>query len=85
MRCGAWAALDRTRLTRAQQEFDALVTIDGNLPFQQDLSRFAIAVIVLRARSNRLANLRRLVPELLAARGAAQPGAATWVGAERRA
>jgi len=31
-------------LSRAQERFDALITVDRNLPFQQDLSRFSIAV-----------------------------------------
>ena len=49
-----WAALKNGELLgRAQQEFEAFVTVDRNLPFQQDLSRFSIAVIVLRAPSNR--------------------------------
>jgi hypothetical protein len=61
-----WAALKNgDLLSRAQHEFDALVTTDRNLPFQQDLSRFPIAIIVLRARSNRVVDLRLLVPELL--------------------
>ena len=81
-----WAALKNgDLLSRAQHEFDALVTTDRNLPFQQDLSRFSIAVIVLRARSNRVADLRRLIPELVAALPAASRDAVTWVGAEQRA
>ena len=81
-----WAALKNgDLLSRAQHEFDALVTTDRNLPFQQDLSRFSVAVIVLRARSNRVADLRRLIPELVAALPAASRGAVTWVGAEQRA
>ena len=80
-----WAALKNgDLLSRAQQEFDALVTIDRNLPFQQDLSRFFIAVIVLRAQSNRVADLRRLIPELLTALPVARRGAVTWVGVEQR-
>jgi hypothetical protein len=81
-----WAALKNgDLLSRAQHEFDALVTTDRNLPFQQDLSRFAIAIIVLRAQSNRVVDLRRLIPELLAALPVARRGAVTWVGAEQGA
>jgi hypothetical protein len=80
-----WAALKNgDLLSRAQLEFDVFVTTDRNLPFQQDLSRFSIAIIVLRARSNRVIDLRRLVPELLAALPVARRGAVTWVGAEQR-
>ena len=81
-----WAALKNgDLLSRAHHEFDALVTTDRNLPFQQDLSRFSIAVIVLRARSNRVIDLRRLIPELLTALPVARRGTVTWVGAEQRA
>jgi len=81
-----WAGLKNgDLLSRAQHEFDALVSTDRNLPFQQDLSRFAIAVIVLRAQSNRITDLRRLIPQLLAALPVARRGEVTWVGAEQRA
>jgi len=76
-----WAALKNgDLLARAEHEFDAFVTVDRNLPLQQDLSRFSIAVIVLRAPSNRVADLRRLVPQLLAALPIAKRGEVTWVG-----
>ena len=81
-----WAALKNGELLgRAQQEFAAFVTVDRNLPFQQDLSRFSIAVIVLRAPSNRVADLRGLVPQLLTALPVAKRGEVTWVEAEQRA
>jgi hypothetical protein len=65
--------------SRGLLSFDALVTVDRRLPFQQDLSRFSIAVIVLRARSNRIADLRALVPSLLEALPRARRGQVTWV------
>jgi hypothetical protein len=71
-------------LTRAQQEFDTFVTVDRNLPFQQDLSRFSIAIIVLRARSTRVRDLRSLIPQLLAGLPAVRRGEVTWIGAEQR-
>ena len=81
-----WAALTNGELlARAQGEFDAFVTVDRNLPFQQDLARFSIAVIVLRAASIRVGDLRSLVPQLLAALPAARRGGVTWIDAEQRA
>jgi hypothetical protein len=53
-------------LALAAKEFDVFLTVDRNLSFQQNLQAFAIAVIVLRARSNRLADLVPLIPDLLA-------------------
>lgn len=47
--------------------------------------RFSIAVIVLRPPSNRLTDLRGLVPQLLGALPVAKRGEVTWVGAEQRA
>ncbi|MBX9810923.1 MAG: DUF5615 family PIN-like protein [Burkholderiales bacterium] len=67
-------------LALAAKEFDVFVTVDRNLSFQQNLPAFAIAVIVLRAPSNRLADLKTLVPELLACIPGAKRGAVKYVG-----
>ena len=69
-------------LALAAEEFDVFVTVDRNLSFQQNLPIFAIAVIVLRAASNRLSDLRPLVPNLLASIPTAAHGVATYVGLE---
>ncbi len=66
-------------LALAAAEFDIFVTVDRNLSFQQNLPVFDIAVIVLRARSNRLADLQPLVPLLLASVQTAKRGIATFV------
>jgi predicted nuclease of predicted toxin-antitoxin system len=68
-------------LALAEQQFDVFVTVDRNLAFQQRLPAFSIAVVVLRARTNRLADLRPLVPGLLAALETAERGVVTYVGA----
>jgi hypothetical protein len=68
-------------LALATKEFDVFVTVDRNLSFQQNLPAFTIAVIVLRAPSNRLGDLRPLVPELLASIPTAKRGSVTYVGA----
>ena len=67
-------------LALAAKEFEVLVTVDRNLSFQQNLLAFAIAVIVVRARSNRLADLKPLVPELLACIPSAKRGTVQYVG-----
>jgi len=53
-------------LALAEQEFDVFITVDRNLSFQLNLSKFNIAVLVLRAKSNRLADLKPLAPKVLA-------------------
>lgn len=68
-------------LTLAAQQFDVFVTVDRNLSFQRNLTSYEIAVVVMRANSNRLAELRKLVPDLLKAIASARPGMATFIGA----
>jgi hypothetical protein len=70
-----WDTIENGELLRlASGQFDVFVTVDRNLSFQQNLTGLAIAIIVLQARTNRLADLRPLVPRLLAAIEIAQPG-----------
>ena len=60
-----WAGVKNGELlTRAQTQFDAFVTVDRNLAFQQNIPRFTIAIIVLQAPTNRLKDLRPLLPKL---------------------
>lgn len=67
-------------LALAAGSFDVFVTVDRNLSFQPNLVSFSIAVVVLHAKANRPADLRPLVPSLLAAIAAAKPGVAKFVG-----
>lgn len=67
-------------LSLAEKHFDVFVTVDRNLSFQQNLVSFKIAVVVLRARTNRLADLRPLVPNLLAVLPSVKLGAVTYIG-----
>ena len=67
-------------LALAAREFEVFVTVDRNLSFQQNLPAFAIAVIVLRAPSNRLTDLQQLVPALLACIPGAKRGTVEYVG-----
>jgi len=54
-------------LAAAQEEFDTLLTLDGSLEFQQNLSKFRIAVIVVHVPKNQLAHYRVLHKELIQA------------------
>jgi hypothetical protein len=66
-------------LALAANEFDVFVTVDRNLSFQQNLPAFSIAVIVLCASTNRLADLKPLIPELLTCIPGAKKGAVEYV------
>jgi predicted nuclease of predicted toxin-antitoxin system len=61
-----WAGLTNGELlAKAHSVYAAFITMDANLPYQQALARFEIAVILLRAKSNRLDDLRPLIPAIL--------------------
>ena len=46
-------------------QFDAFITVDSNLAYQQNLSTLPVAVVMLRAPSNKMEDLRPLLPGLL--------------------
>jgi hypothetical protein len=71
----SWGDLDDGPLLDAMAgRFDVLVTIDKSLPKQQRLNNRPFAVIVLRAKTNRLADLLPLVPALRLAIEELRPG-----------
>ena len=76
-----WTTLKNGELLAlAAAQFDVFVTVDRNLSFQQDIVSFTIAVVVLQATTNRLADLRPLLPSLLSAIDATPPGTAKFIG-----
>lgn len=77
-----WAGIKNGQLLAlAETKFDIFITVDRNLSFQQNLPQFDIAVVILQAPSNRLADLKPLVPEVLAILATVTKGQATTVGA----
>jgi len=80
-----WVGISNGQLLAlAAAEFDVFVTVDRNLPFQQHLPKFDIAVILLRAKSNRIADLVALAPELIAALRTAKKGVVTPAASNNR-
>jgi hypothetical protein len=63
-----WIAIRNGELLSASERLDVFVTVDRNL------SSLPIALIVVHARTNRLSELRRATPQLLAAIATAKPG-----------
>lgn len=60
-----WAGLSNGELLRAAaNEFDVFVTMDKNLPFQQNLPSFDVAVVVIRAMSNAYTDVLPLMPDV---------------------
>jgi hypothetical protein len=67
-------------LKLAAEHFDVFVTVDRNLGFQQNLVVLPIPVVVLQAKTNRLADLQPLVPDLLAKIDVLRPGTVYFIG-----
>lgn len=67
-------------LVLAAAESDAFVTVDKNLPNQQNLSTLPIAIVVLRAQSNEINALLPLIPELEEVLANLQPRVLVQVG-----
>lgn len=61
-------------LQKAQEQFDVFLTGDTNLTFQQNLTRFRVAVVVLEAQSTRLVDTLKLMPQVLNTLTSIQPG-----------
>ena len=76
-----WSGLENgALLSRAASEgFDALITKDSNLEYQQNLVQLPTSVVILRAASNDIDDLRPLIPTLLDALSSLQPNAVTHV------
>jgi predicted nuclease of predicted toxin-antitoxin system len=68
-------------LALAVGQFEVFLTADRNLSYQQDVSSFDIAIVVLIARSNSFEDLQPLAPQILHVLAVAKRGAVTLVGA----
>ncbi len=70
-----WAGIKNGELLRlASSEFDALLTVDQGIEYQQDISALTISLVVLLGGSNDIDDLRPLLPGTLAVLAALQPG-----------
>lgn len=71
-----WASVGNGELLRlaAAAGFDALVTVDRNIEYQQNVARVGLAMIVLIARSNSIPDQAPLAPLVLRALESIQPG-----------
>ena len=62
-----WAGVENGELLKKAVEarFDVLITMDTNMVHQQNVAKYPIAGVALRAPSNRLGDTRPLMPPLL--------------------
>ena len=70
-----WGGKENGELIEAaQREFDALITMDQGIPHQQNLREVDLAMVLLEAPSNRLADLAPLVENVQTVLSGARPG-----------
>ena len=71
-----WSGIKNGALLRraVEEGFDTLLTMDNAMVHEQNLAQHPIAVIALRAPSNRLADTRPLMPRVLQALPGLVPG-----------
>lgn len=78
-----WAGISNGNLlSRIAGNYDVFLTVDKNLPAQQQTTALPFGVVVLRAPSNRLDDLRPLVSKILGALDNLKPGTVALVSAE---
>ena len=76
-----WAGIKNGALLRlANGQFDALVTVDQGVEYQQNLSGLSISVVVMMAPSNDVDDLRPLLPSVQEALAKLRPGEIVRVG-----
>ena len=79
-----WAGKKNGELLRlAERQFDALVSTDKGIPHQQNLARFDLTIVLLRAKSNAREDLAPLMDEVNAALGSVEPGTVVRVARDR--
>jgi len=63
----------------AESGYDVLITIDGGIFHEQNIESLPLAVLALRARTNRLADTRPLMPKVLRLLDSVRPGTLVFV------
>lgn len=77
-----WSGIQNGELLAlAGADFDAFLTMDRRLPEQQNIARLPFGVLLILASSNRMGDLRPLVPRLLGTLTDLTPGTLLSVGA----
>jgi hypothetical protein len=76
-----WSGIKNGELLRRMSgQFDALVTMDRSIEFQQRIATLRFGIVLVRARSNRMQDLMALVPSIRSALDTLKPGRICRVG-----
>lgn len=75
-----WAGIKNgDLLALPQKEFDVLITVDRKISEEHDLTKYTIAIVLLRAPTNWLEHLRPLASKILETLADAHVGAVSVV------
>ena len=78
-----WAGIKNGELMKlAVDEFDIFLTVDRNLSYQQDVSKFDLVVLVIHSLSNRYTDLKPFAELVLTSIDSRVPGTATVLSLE---
>ncbi len=70
-------------LVLAEKRFDVLLSTDKGIPHQQNVSRFDLSVMLLRAKSNAREDLAPLMDRVNAKLDSVEPGTVVRIPADR--
>ena len=66
--------------TAIQGKWEVLFTTDANIPWQQVVAKYDLGVVIVRARSNDIADLPPWVPQILKTLEQSKPGESREAG-----
>jgi predicted nuclease of predicted toxin-antitoxin system len=72
-----WASISNGKLLQliaSSGRFDLFITMDKNIPRQNQILNLPFAIVILRAKSNRLEHIFPFAPEILRRHADFQPG-----------
>lgn len=75
-----WFQEERRASEAAEGRWDVLLTDDQNIKYQQNMAGRSVAILILRAKSNRMVDLLPLMPVCSEALLSIEPGQVVEVG-----
>lgn len=77
-----WSSIENGELLQkaGDQGFDAMITKDSGVEYEQHLATLPVAVVILKSKTNKLDDIRPLLPELMRVLVNLEPKAIVRVG-----
>ena len=65
------------------EKFDAMLTVDAGIEYEQNLANLPRSIVIMRAESNAFEHIEPLIPELLVALMSLKPKSLVKVGSDK--